>query len=165
MEYMFWIGLLGVLAMTMCWSLAVVLFRVGQKGSTARKLSVLLIVEGFVLATAGYPDFALELSEAFYTSNPWIDPVFGTLHFLGDATMIALYLPFLAMALATSLTRPFADRRVVIPIAIIAFAIAISAVVLYGAFGSEAGTTAMYIAVTLLFLFALVACIDAWRKA
>lgn len=165
MEYMFWIGLLGVLAIAMCWSLAVVLFRVGQKGSTARKLSVLLIVEGFVLATAGYPEYALELSEAFYTSNPWLDPVTGISHFLGDATMIALYPPFLAMALATSLTRPFADRRVTIPIAVIAFAIAASALVMYGVLGSEAGMTAMYIAVTLLFLFALVASIDAWRKA
>ena len=57
------IGIIGVFAIAACWSLAVVLFRVGAPGSMARKLGLLLIIEGLTLATAGFPEFALGLFE------------------------------------------------------------------------------------------------------
>lgn len=49
------VGFVGLIAITACWGLAVVLYRVGTTGSVARKLSVLLVIEGFVLASAGFP--------------------------------------------------------------------------------------------------------------
>lgn len=162
---MFEIGILGLVSIALCWALALVLFRVGPPGSTARKLSILLIVEGFVLATAGFPDFAFGVSPEFYANHPLYDLALFLLHFLGDATMVALYPPFLAAALATPLTRPFANRRLKIAIAVGAFAIAIGTVALALNWGLMVGIPVLYMMVTLLFLFALVASIDAWRKA
>ena len=53
------IGIIGVLAILACWLLAALLYRVGAPGSRARKLSLLLIIEGVCLATAGFPQFAM----------------------------------------------------------------------------------------------------------
>ena len=55
------IGILGLIAIATCWVSAYILYRVGSKGSASRKLSVLLIVEGIVLITAGFPQFTLGL--------------------------------------------------------------------------------------------------------
>ena len=60
------IGILGVIAIALCWVLAVVLYRVGNAESAARKLSVLLAIEGVVLVTAGFPEFATGLGEAYF---------------------------------------------------------------------------------------------------
>lgn len=49
---MFHIGVLGLVAIAACWGLAVVLYRVGPPGSMARKLALLLVVEGVALFTA-----------------------------------------------------------------------------------------------------------------
>jgi hypothetical protein len=49
------IGILGLVAIAACWGLAVVLYRVGTAGSVARMLSLLLVVEGLTLVTAGFP--------------------------------------------------------------------------------------------------------------
>lgn len=46
-------GVLAVAAILLSWALAVVLHRVGAPGTMARKLSLLLIIEGFVLGTSG----------------------------------------------------------------------------------------------------------------
>ena len=43
MGYEFEVGLLGLLAIAMCWALAVVLYRVGARDSTPRKLAALLV--------------------------------------------------------------------------------------------------------------------------
>ncbi|MDX1460989.1 MAG: hypothetical protein R3348_08025 [Xanthomonadales bacterium] len=161
----FWIGLLGLAAIALCWALAVVLFRVGQAGSVARKLSVLLVVEGLVLATAGFPDFVLDLSDEFYINNVWYDIAATVLHFSGDAAMIALYPPFLAAALGTALTRPFTKKRINVALAAAAVVIATGAILGFGLLGSTLGITVLYISVTLLFLFALIASINAWRNA
>ena len=59
------VGILGLVAIAACWALAVVLYRVGTAGSVARKLSLLLVVEGFTLTTATFPEFALGLTESF----------------------------------------------------------------------------------------------------
>ncbi len=50
------VGILALVALAMCWGLAVVLYRVGTTGSVARKLSLLLVVEGATLISTGYID-------------------------------------------------------------------------------------------------------------
>jgi len=94
----------------------VVLYRVGTAGSVARKLAALLVVEGFVLATAQFPEFASGLGDSFwdgyFESHPTLLLFLGLVHHLGDAVMIALYPPFLALALNTNLPRSFTDTRV-----------------------------------------------------
>ncbi len=158
MSYMIPIGILGILASAACWALAVVLYRVGTTGSVAHKLAVLLVVEGFVLITAGFPFFAF--------SVPWSDHpnlvFYSTLvHHLCDVAMISLYPPFLALALDTKLTRSFAKKRVRIGLAIgsiiLLLATAISP--------SRIWVTLLYLVVTSLFVYALVAALHAWRTA
>ena len=50
------IATLGIVAAVMCCGLAVVLYRVGTAGSVARKLALLLLVEGVTLASTGFID-------------------------------------------------------------------------------------------------------------
>ena len=159
------IGILGLIAIAACWSLAVVLYRVGTTGSVARKLAVLLVFEGFVLISAGFPEFATDLPdsywESFYQSHVAIYYISSLVHHLSDAAIIALYPPFLALALDTKLTRPFAGRRVRIALAIGSVALALAVVFS----GSRIVVTLFYSMVTLLFIYALVASIHAWRTA
>jgi hypothetical protein len=159
------VGILGLVGIAACWGLAIVLYRVGTTGSVARKLAVLLVVEGFVLATAEFPEFASGLGvsywESFFESNPMLLFFLDLFHHLGDAAMIALYPPFLALALNTNLTRPFADTRVRIGLAIGSVVLVLA--VLFSP--SRIGTTLLYSMVTLLFVYAMVASIHAWRTA
>jgi hypothetical protein len=159
------IGILGLVAIAACWALAVVLYRVGTTGSVARKLAVLLVFEGFVLISAGFPEFATDLPdsywESFYQSHVAIYYISSLVHHLSDAAIIALYPPFLALALDTKLTRPFAGRRVRIALAIGSVALALAVVFS----GSRIVVTLFYSMVTLLFIYALVASIHAWRTA
>jgi hypothetical protein len=152
------IGILGFVAVVACWALAVVLYRVGTTGSVARKLAVLLVVEGLVLITAGFPFFAF--------SEPWGDHpdlVFWStlVHHLCDAAMISLYPPFLAVALDTKLTRPFANKRVRIGLAIGSIMLVLATVIS----PSRIWVTLLYLVVTSLFMYALVASLHAWRTA
>ena len=159
------IGILGLVAIAACWGLAVVLYRVGTAGSVARKLAVLLVIEGVVLATAGFPQFSLGLPIGFwgnfYESHSALVLLSGLVHHLGDAAMIALYPPFLALALNTKLTRPFANRQVRIGLAIGSVALGLAVVISE----SRIVVTLFYLMVTLLFIYALVASIHAWRTA
>jgi hypothetical protein len=82
-------------------------------------------------------------------------------HTLGDCAMLALYPPFLGMALKTNLTRRFADRPV-------RLGLAVAAGLLFVAVFTtplQVGATALYLSVAILFSFALVASILAWRGA
>jgi len=155
------IGILGLVAVAACWALAVVLYRVSTPGTVARKLFVLLVVEGFTLVSAGFPEFAFGLPEDIFLAHPRLYFVLGAIHHLGDAAMVALYPPFLAMALNTKLTRPFADVRVRSGLAIVALALGLNVVF----FPSPTAPSLLYSTVTLVFVFALVASIHAWRTA
>ncbi len=159
------IGILGLVAIAACWGLAAVLYRVGTTGSVARRLAVLLVVEGFVLASAEFPELASGLGDSFwdgfFESHPTMLVFLDLVHHLGDAVMIALYPPFLALALNTNLTRPFADTRVRIGLAIGSVLLALAVVFT----PSRIGTTLLYSMVTLLFVYAFVASIHAWRTA
>ena len=155
------VGILGLIAVAACWALAVVLYRVGTTGSVARKLSLLLVVEGVVLATAFFPVMALGLPLSFYDLHPLYDRISFFIHTVAECAMFALYPPFLAAALQTKLTRPFARKRMRIGLAVVSvvvvFAVQLSPL--------EIGASLLYVMLSLLFGFALVASLNAWYVA
>jgi hypothetical protein len=154
-------GIMGLVTIAMCWGFAVVLFRVGASDSIARKLAVLLVVEGITLLTAGYIDllFTPATFESSWYSD-WYQITF-ILHTIGDCAMLALYPPFLAAALQTKLTRPFANKRVQRILGIISvmfvFAVVLSPL--------EIGAMMLYLMLSSLFAYALTAAIHAWYVA
>jgi hypothetical protein len=155
------VGILGLVAVAACWSLAVVVYRVSVAGSLARKLAHLLIVEGIVLVSAGFPDMAFGLPVSYYESHPSFALFMSLVHHGGDAAMIALYPPFLALALNTNMTSVFAGKRARIGLAIFAgvFGLAV-------AFSqSRTVQTLFYFIVMALFIYALFVSIHAWRTA
>ena len=157
-SYLFPVGLLGLMAIAACWAFAVTLYRVGTPGSVARKLSLLLVVEGITLVTAGFPEMALGLTEEFYDRSP-IYSMFSFIgHTAGDAAMLALYPPFLALALKTGLTRPLGSKRAQIILWLLAVAL-VPAVILSPL---RVGATLLYGSLSLLFGFALIASLHAW---
>jgi hypothetical protein len=161
------IGIVGLAAAAASWVLAVVLYRVGMPGSMARKLSLLLLIEGAVLITSGYIEETLRLMPVSLgdPAYPIIGAVNFSVHHLGDAAMLFLYPAFLAAALKTRLTRPFARKSVLIPIAILGLAMAIGTVISVVLWQSPAGSLLLYVSMLLMFVFALVASIHAWRTA
>ena len=154
-------GIMGLVTVAMCWAFAVVLYRVGAPDSVARKLAVLLVVEGVTLVSAGYIDLTLNLTDQFYEQYPMWNQMWVIVHTIGDCAMLAPYPPFLAVALQTKLTRPFATRRTRIGLGVISvvfvFAVVLSPL--------EIGTTLLFLMLSTLFGFALVAAIHAWRVA
>ena len=154
------IGVMGLCAIAACWSMAVVLFRTGAPGSIARKLGLLLIFEGLVLVTAGFPEFAFGIHEQL-SGNILLGAAMGITHWLNDGAILALYPPFLAAALLTGLTRPFALRSVRVAMWIYAMGVAIGAIVLRGMFNNSTGALVLYASMMLLFIYAFVAAIDA----
>ena len=145
----------------MCWGLAVVVFRVSPAGSVGRKLSLLLVVEGATLVSTGYID--LFLTEAA-RAGAWYPRFYRAeeiIHTVGDCLMLALYPPFLAAALRTKLTAPFGRAWVQVTLLVLAAILAV--IVLWVSL--KIGGTYLYISLVLLFLFALIASIDAWRSA
>jgi hypothetical protein len=75
--------------------------------------------------------------------------------------MLALYPPFLAAALQTPMTRPFADKRVQAGIAVAAIAL----FVFFQLGPIEIAGVLLYLALALVFWYALAASIQAWRAA
>jgi len=155
------VGISGLLAIAACWALAIVLYRVSTAGTVARQLALLLVVEGLVLVTAGFPGFVFNASDPFYEALPNLSLVGLIVHHLGDAAMIALYPPFLALALDTKLTRRLGNRRVRFGLAIGSAILGLAAVIS----PSQISITLLYSMVTLLFVWALVASVHAWRTA
>jgi hypothetical protein len=155
------LGFMGLVAVVMCLSLAVVLYRVEWASGVARMLALLLVVEGVTQASTGYLDMFLAASVSAHPMYPWWLLGEEIVHTLGDCAMLALYPPFLAAALQTKLTRPFASK----PLRI--FLAAVSAALFLGVLLSplEIGATTLYLMLSLLFGFALVASIHAWRTA
>ncbi len=153
------IGILGLVAIAACWALAVVLYRVGTTGTVARKLAFLLVVEGFVLITAEFPEWVLQLPGNYYESHETLLFLLGLIHHVGDGLMIVLYPSFLALALNTKLTRPIASTPVRIGLALAA-----AAMVLAVTFAPSPTTyMLLYASVMLVFIYAFVASIHAWR--
>ena len=135
------------------------LYRTGTAGSVARKLALLMVVEGVTLISTGYLDlfFTEEAREHHLFSN-WLQFEM-IVHTLGDCLMLALYPPFLAAALQTKLTQPFASRRMRIGIAVISTALFFAVFMTPMWFGASL----LYLALAIVFWFALVASVHAWR--
>ena len=161
MSYPTLIGILGLVAIAACWALAVVLFRVSASGTSARYLAFLLVIEGFTLLTAGFPGFVFYPLDPYHEAVPVLYFLEEVVHHLGDAAMIALYPPFLALALNTSLTRRFADKGVRTGLALGAAMMWLVVIFSPG----QVSYMLLYSMVTLLFVYALVASIHAWRTA
>jgi len=154
-------GFMGFVAVAMCWALALVLHRVSATGSVARKLALLLFVEGLTLVSSGC--IVLMMTPATLASS-WYPSYFRAefiVHTIGDCAMLALYPAFLAAALHTELTRPFGRKRMRIGLAVVAvmFFLAVQISPL------EVSATLLYLMLTLLFGYALVASIHAWLVA
>jgi len=155
------VAILALVAVAMCWSLSIVLFRVGMPGSASRKLALLLVVEGVTLISTGFIDLLLTTAareQPFYSELVRIEEI---IHTAGDCAMLALYPAFLAAALQTRLTLPFGGTRTRIGIA----AIAIALFFLVLTTPLHVGATLLYLGLALLFWFALAASIHAWRVA
>jgi hypothetical protein len=75
--------------------------------------------------------------------------------------MLALYPPFLATALKTPLTRPFADKRTRLGLAIASTSLFFAVLLTPLKFGA----TLLYLLLVLLFVFALIASVHVWAKA
>lgn len=127
----------------------------------ARKLSLLLVVEGATLISTGFLDLFLTESTRALPFYPAFLRAEEIVHTVGDCAMLALYPTFLAAALRTELTRLFSDYRMQIVIA--AAALALCAVVLWGPI--KLGGTLLYVLLSVLFGYALVASVHAWRTA
>ena len=151
-------GIVAFLAFAMCLGLAVILHRVGMSGSVARMLSLLLVVEGVTLISTGFIDlfFTPVLMEKSWYPG-WLKAE-EFVHTFGDCAMLALYPPFLAAALQTKLTRPFANKRIQLAIwgasGVLFFMVYLTPLAI--------GATLLYVMLTLVFAYALVASIHAW---
>jgi hypothetical protein len=154
-------GILALVALTMCWSLAAVLYRVGAQGGVARKLSLLLVVEGATLISTGYLDLFLTESTRALPFYPAFFRAEEIVHTVGDCAMLALYPPFLAAALRTKLTRPFSGIRARVVLG--AAALVLCGIVLWGPI--KLGGTLLYVLLSVLFGYALVASVHAWHTA
>jgi len=166
-------GIVALISVTMSWSFAVVLFRAGLPGSVARRLSLLLFVEGSALATSGSIDQLFLTGADEYLAHPWFLLAEDALHAAADCGMLVLYPPFLAAALQTRLTRPFAGRRVFVGLAV-AGALLWSALVrpfVVAARDAAAPdwtqlalpAAILYVTLVALFVFAFVASLHAWH--
>ena len=133
----------------------------GPERGVARSLSILLLVEAFTLATAGFPEMALGIPETYLNEHPVYSRLSFVAHTIGDAAMLALYPAFLALALQTRLTKPFGEKPMRIGLAVAAVAVVLA--VQLSAW--EIGATLLYLMLSLLFGFALVASINAWMSA
>jgi hypothetical protein len=154
-------GAIGIFAVVLCCLLAIALWRLSAGGSVARKLSILLLIEGVTLVTSGYIDLLIGFPEQFYTEHPlWLQVCF-IIHTLGDCVMLALYPPFLASALQTKFTQPFSKRPVRFALWVIAavFFVAIQLSPL------KFGALLLYLMLSMTFAFAFVASIHAWRSS
>jgi hypothetical protein len=155
------LGFLGLISVMTSWTLAAVLYRIEASSRVARMLAFLLVVEGVTLLSTGYVDMLLTPSVRAHPAYPtWLHAE-EIVHTLGDCAMLALYPPFLALALQTKLTRPFAYKSIRIGLA--AGSIALFSAVLLSPL--EVGATLLYLSLSLLFGFALAVSIHAWRAA
>ena len=155
------IAILGLIASAMCIALAVVLYRVGTSGSVARQLALLLVVEGVTLASTGFIDTMLSPTILAHSAYSTWNQVEQYVHTFGDCAMLALYPPFLAAALQTKLTRPFAGKQMRIGLAGASLALFFAVLMT----PLEFGATLLYLMLSLLFGFGLVASIHAWYVA
>lgn len=153
-------GILALVAVAMSWTLAGVLLRVSAPGSVARKLSLLLFIEGMTLGSSAAPTFVLTSLADFLNAHPLYAEALGAVHAFGDCAMLALYPPFLAAALRTGMTRPFLDTRVRVGLMVAA-----ALLFLYVVFSryEPVGVSLLFLGLVATFSYAFVASLQAWH--
>ena len=146
----------------MSWTLAVVLFRVSSPGSVARRLSLLLVIEGVTLGSSNAPLFITTSIPDFFAAHPNFATAGSFVHLFGDCAMLALYPAFLAEALRTTITRPFASAPGHAALLLISVSL-----FLFVALGPDprVGWSLLYLALVTTFVYALAASVHAWRTA
>jgi hypothetical protein len=151
---------LGLVAVAMCFALAVVLYRTGTPGSVARKLALLLAIEGITLGSSGLVIGFLDpaITADWNIDSGWLQVTF-IIHTLGDSLMLAFYPAFLAAALHTKLTRPFASKHM----QMVFFGLAMALFLAVQFSPLELGATLLYGTLSILFTYSMVASIHAWR--
>ncbi len=155
-------GTLALVAVAMSWTLAAVLFRVSAPESVARKLSLLLVIEGVTLGSSSAPTFVLTSLSDFLNAHPAFAEALSAVHTFGDCAMLALYPPFLAAALRTSLTRPFLDKRVRAGLMVVAASLFLYVVLSQY---EPIGVSLLFLGLVATFTYALVASIHAWHTS
>jgi hypothetical protein len=155
-------GILALAAVAMSWALAAVLFRVSTPNSVARKLALLLLIEGMTLGSSDAPWFVLAFRVEFLEARPLLATARNIVHVIGDCAMLALYPAFLAVALRTGMTRVFLQRRtragLVVAAGLFGFLIFVESL-------QRVGVTLLFLGLVTTFGFAFVASIQAWRAA
>lgn len=68
-------GILALVAVAMCWALAITLFRVGTPGSTARKLALLLFIEGITLGFSNASHSLFVSIDDTYSQYPLLETI------------------------------------------------------------------------------------------
>ncbi len=154
-------GILTLVAVALCWALALLLFRTGAPGSVARKLSLLLVVEGVTLGTSNSMLFLLTSPDQFIALYPKLNASTDLIHLIGDCVMLALYPVFLAATLQTSLVRPFADKRMRMVLVVLSIALFIATQLT----PMVIGVLILSFTLAMLFGFSLVASVHAWYVA
>jgi hypothetical protein len=151
---------IAIAAVLITFAFSIWLWWIGTRGSTARQLSVLLAVEGFTLASSSTvldPYLSPHVSFVPLVARLWVHHTF-------DVALIALYPPFLANALRTRWTLPFAKKPVQIVLALIAVAL-VTFVMTGGPEPYERRVALLYLVMCLVFVFAFAAAFHAWRVA
>jgi hypothetical protein len=154
-------GILTLVAIALCWALALLLFRTGTPGSVARKLSLLLVVEGVTLGTSFSTIYLFTSHDQFYALHASAGGVMEFAHYFGDSLMLALYPGFLAATLQTPLVRPFKGNRTYVVMAVLSIAFFIAVLTT----PPQVGILVLSFVLTMLFSFSLVASIHAWHVA
>jgi hypothetical protein len=169
------IGIVAFIAVVMSWTFAFVLLRAGPRGSAARQLPLLLIVEGLALASSGSIDLLVAGIDDVYARHPALPFSELVVHGLADCAMLALYPPFLAAALDTPLTRWCGSARLRIALACAAGVLYVAVIAPFAtAYVRSAPTdyrlvalpaAILYVALMTLFVFAFAASVQAWRRS
>ena len=142
------------------WAFAFYILRVAPRDALVRRLAGLLLLEGFVLANV--------LPGVFFRTDDveWRRFWHGV-HYVSDWAMVALYPPFLALALPSPLTRAFRTRTGQVMCAAIAGAGILSVVVfpsLYYGRGGFKMVPVLFGVMTIMFAYAVVSGVVTWRS-
>ena len=124
-------------------------------------LALLLFLEGITLGTSNATQSLFVSYDDTVLQYPWVDAMSVAVHTFGDCGMLALYPPFLAAALQTPLTRPFSTKPVRLGLAVCSSSLFL--VLLFAR--EDIAFSALFLSLTVVFGFALVASVQAWLAA
>jgi hypothetical protein len=143
------------------WAFAVYIFRVAPRDPVVRRLTGLLVLEGFVLANV-LPAVFFRVDDVEWR-RMWY-----AIHYVSDWMMLALYPPFLALALPSPVTRAFRTRTGQLVCAAIAAAGILSVIAFPGAYYGRGGfkmVPILFGIMTIMFAYGVFSGIVTWRSS